>query len=255
MRPIARTAALAAATSMPVACSTGSAPSLALHGAWMPAQVEGDVTVTLGGVAGTGSRIDVDRDLDLDRESQHALGLDLDLADARLVFEWLPLAFDGRTRLPTTEVFHGTTFPAGNRVETELELETVRIRLDTAVFSDGADELRVGLGAYWWDFEMELRDFDALVSDRRSFSRLLPAASLAGTWAASGELDLGFDASFATLGKGRRLFDLGSGLAWHLGESLTATAGYRYLRYELDEDTNDGTLEVHGPLLGLEWRF
>ena len=226
-----------------------------VRGAWFPTDLSGDVKITAGGVQGTGSRIEMNDDLDIDGEDHGLPAFDLYAGGLRAGVEWLPFSFEGRTTLDQSLVFHGTGFPAGNRVASELDLETWKFRVDGALIDDPGFELRAGVVAYWWNFELDLADIDAGVRDSREFSRLLPGVTLSGSFSIVRKCSVGFDAAFATIDEGRQLWDLAALARYDGGGGTWFDAGYRFLRYELNEDTNVGTLDLQGPFLGFTCRF
>lgn len=220
--------------------------------AFFPATIDGDVTITQGGVPGSGSSIDVVDDLDLENDFPGAFGLRLDDGPLRLGLEWLPFRFSGEETLSEDVVFRGATFPAGDEVESELTFVTWAALLDSAVIQGDVFELRVGGGAYWWRFDLELDDKTSGLTESRGFSRLLPAATASTRVALGAGFSVRANGAFATLDEGRRLFDTAAIVEYQFPEKrIHATLGYRWMRYWLNEDTNTGMLDLRGPSLGL----
>ncbi len=238
-----------------IGCASEPDPHASLRAVWFPAALSGHVTITKGGVPGSGSRIDVDRDLDLDGASQGAIGVDAELHGLRLGVDFLPLGFDGSNTLGHDVVFHGATYASGHAVESQLDLDTWAVRLDGPVLAKEGFELRVGGGAYLWHFDMELDDRTSGSSDSRAFSRLLPAITASTRIDLTHSFQLGLDGAFAAIGGGRRLSDAATTLSYAFEPRFLVTLGFRWLRYELNEDTNVGTLDLFGPTLGLTVRF
>ncbi len=237
------------------ACVTDEPLGVSIRARDFSAAAAGDVTITRGGTPGSGTRLELIDDLDLEGRDQGELAADVAFGGVRLGAAWLPLVFDGKERLDQTELFHGTTYPAGNRVESDLQLTTWKLRLDARVHEDHDSELRLGVGAYWWTLDMRLNDLDAQISDERRFSRLLPAISASGSWRFAPGWSADVDAAFASIDQGRRLWDLDASARYRIDRWVTLALGLRFLRYELNEDTNDGTIDVLGPTLGFEFRL
>ena len=244
-------AVVLAAAASGCAGATGKPDATAIA-AYFPATVDGKVTITQGGVPGSGSSIDVADDLDLGNELPVAFGLRLDDGPLRLGLEWLPFKFGGEETLTEDVVFRGATFPAGDEVESEFELVTWAAMLEGAVIEGEAFELRVGGGAYWWRFDLELVDDAAGLSESRGFSRLLPAATASTRVALGAGFSVRAKGAFATIDEGRRLVDTAAIVEYQFPEKrIHATLGYRWMRYWLNEDTNTGMLDLRGPSLGL----
>lgn len=234
---------------------TDGLPQGRLGAAFFPAQIDGHATVTQGGTPGSGSRIDLADDLDLENDFLGTANLELDDGRLRLGLGYLPFAFEGRDTLTRDLVFHGTTFNAGDDVASTLDFETWNARVDGALIQDSEFELRVGGGAYWWDFQLELEDKTAAVTDARKFERLLPAVTTTAWLALGAGFATRFDGAFATLDEGRRLVDATAQVEYLFDERLRAVVGWRWLRYWLNEDTNTGMIDISGPLLGLTLRL
>ncbi len=231
--------------------STDGLPSATARATFFPTTVAGNLEITQGGVPGSASRIDVADDLDLADDAYGNFALELDDGRLRLGLQYLPFGFQGDTTLDRDLIFHGRTFPAGNRVESDLGLKTWSARVDGALIQESEFEVRLGVGAYWWDFDLELSDLDAAVTDSREFSRLLPAVT-ATSWAALGRgFAVRFDGAFATLDEGRRLVDAAASVDYEFIDRVHASLGWRWLRYWLNEDTNTGLLDLYGPTIGL----
>lgn len=247
--------ALAGAAAAGGCAATGEAPRAGVRAALFPHRIEGNVEITQGGVPGSASRIDVDDDLGLERAVPLELGVELEYGAWRVQANRLPLGWQGSEVLRRDVLFHGRTFAAGDRIESELDLETWWGRVDAALIRDERFELRAGAGVWWWQFDLELRDLDTGVVDARAFSRLLPAATLAAQLELADGWVLRGDGAYAAIDAGRRLVDASVLLDWRVAERLHAAAGWRRLRLWLDEDTNDGLLDLSGPLLTLTLRF
>jgi hypothetical protein len=256
---VIRTAPLVALLALLAGCAaTESTPGAAVRTrAWLAAP-SGHVEVTRGGTPGTGSSLTLRDDLDLEPSAQLELAAEVDAGPIRGAVSWMPLAFEGTERLDQDEVFHGTTYPAGNLVDTDLDLTTWRVAFDGKLHESERTTVRAGLGAYWWTLDMTLRDRDAQISDERKFSRLLPAIVGSGEWKLSERWSAAAAAGFGTIGKGRRLFDLDATARATIdggGRGGALLVGLRWMRYDLDEDTNVGRISLLGPTLGLEWRW
>jgi len=244
-------AVLAAAAASGCAGATGKPDGTAIA-AFFPATIDGHVTITQGGTAGSGSSIDVADDLGLENKLPAALGLRLDDGPLRLGLEWLPFRFRGDETLSEDVLFRGATFAAGDEVESALTFVTWSALLEGAVIENDSFELRAGGGAYWWKFDLELDDQTTGVSESRAFSRLLPAATASTRVALGAGFAVRARGAFATLDEGRRIVDGGANVEYQFPEKrIHATLGYRWIRYWLNEDTNTGMLDLRGPSLGI----
>ena len=248
--------AVLALAAFPIAgCTLSEPPRTEIRTALYSAAIYGDLKITQGGQPGSGTRMELVEDLDLEPGDLGNLAADVDFGPVRIGLEWLPLRFEGREELDEGVVFRGTTFPEDTRLETELELETFRLRLDTPIFERDGAILRGGLGLYYWDLDIELEDHDTGFEDDRQFSRLLPSVMFSGEMPVARDFSVAFDAAFAAIDQGRILWDFETRGRMRVARWVSMFAGFRFLRYQLNEDTNDGTIDVFGPILGFDWRF
>ncbi len=218
---------------------------------WFPAIVDGSVEITQGGVPGTASRVALDDDLDLEHEFRGIAEVELVDGPLRLRLGHLPLRFEGSTLLDQAIVFHGRTFAAGTDLESEFELTTWHASVDTALIEQDGVEVRLGGGFWTWEFDLELHDRTLGVTDSREFSRLLPAVT-ASSWAdLGGGFGVRLEGAFAALDEGRRLVDVAGEFDYAFDDRFRAVAGWRWLRYWLNEDTNKGLIDVMGPTVGI----
>jgi len=236
-------------------CTLSEPPRTEVRTALFSPVIYGDLKITQGGQPGSGTRMELVNDLDLEPGDQGNLAADVDFGPVRIGLEWLPLWFEGREELDEGLVFRGTTFPEDTRLETELELQTFRLRIDTPIVERDGAVLRGGLGLYYWDLDIELEDVDSDFEDDRQFSRMLPAVMFSGEMPAARGFSVAFDAAFAAIDQGRILWDFEARGRWTFQHWMSAFAGFRFLRYQLNEDTNDGTIDVFGPVFGFDWRF
>ncbi|MBM4013934.1 MAG: hypothetical protein FJ293_03090 [Planctomycetes bacterium] len=250
-------ATVAGSAALLAGCGTADGiPDRSTIGArWFPAIVDGSVEITQGGLPGTASRVSLDDDLDLENDFFGSYEIELVDGPLRLRLGHLPLRFEGSALLDQEIVFHGQTFAAGTDLDSEFELTTWHASVDGALIEADGVEVRVGGGFWTWEFDLELRDRTLGVNDSREFSRLLPAVT-ASSWA---ELGGGFavrlDGAFASLDEGRRLVDFAGEFEYAFDDRVRAVAGWRWLRYWLNEDTNKGLFDVMGPTFGFTLRL
>ncbi len=243
--------AVAAAVGASGCSLTDGVPTATARATFFPTQIDGNVEITQGGLPGSGSRMNLADDLDLQENSFGNFALELDDGPLRLGLQYLPFSYDGGETLARDVVFHGRTYPAGNDVESDLGLTTWAARVDGALIQENDFEVRLGVGAYWWQFDLELRDLDAAFADSRKFSRLLPAIT-GSSWTGFGDgFGVRVDGAFASLDEGRRLVDVSAAVDWEFIDRVHASLGWRWLRYWLNEDTNRGLLDLKGPTIGV----
>jgi hypothetical protein len=230
--------------------------SLELSGRYFRPSLYGSMLITKGGKPGSGDRINVREDLNIDADNAPQAGLDLSLRDHRLSFAYLPMRFEGTDTLSEPFVFHGTTYPAGQRVESELDFTYYTFRYDYRLLHGEVGDLRIGLQAYYWIFDSRIQGTGpgGTLDEHRGFSSWYPAGSIAG------ELRAGIfhaDASFAfgALSAERAIVDTEGSVGVLLWNRLSLDLGYRWMHFDINETTNDGDLTAHGPFAQLSLIF
>ena len=221
------------------------------------ARMTGKMEITEGGAPGSGTGVDVSDDLDLGPDNTVELGLDLRLNLHRLKIRYLPLAFSGHDVVGAPFVFHGETYPAGTRTSTEVDLTLLSGMYDYPIVRWDTGELRAGGGVYFYDFHARIQGRTpdgTLLDEDRGFSRNMPAVALSfenrfGMWHVNGS------ALGAFVRNDRNIFDIEGSVGTRIWERVQIDAGYRWIRIDLNETTNDLDLAVQGPFLELSFRF
>jgi len=220
---------------------------------WRP-NVAGHALITKASKAGTGSATSLRRDLGIDHDDTPGGGVDLDLARSRISFEYLDLALQGSTKVPQSFIFHAQTYPAGDRVQARLDVPTARLDWRYAIVKDGSDVWRAGVGARFWTFDMKVQDAAAALNESRHFSHVYPLVATDVTHDLGGGLFARAAGDVALLSLRREVLELLAAAGYGSGR-FSAELGWRYLRYDFNESTNDGDFQLSGPYVGVTVHF
>ncbi len=219
--------------------------------------LKGDVVVTAASQPGTGTKVDLDDDLGVDGEDKWTGRLDVGAGKHRFGLEYLPLRMSGSNTLGKDIVYHGSTYRAGERVFTDLDLTTYALRWDYAVSQQKrtADVMRLGLGAWWWKYGSQVKGSVSGNDERRTFSHLYPGVN--GQWVLdlSKGVTLDLSGALAATSADRTIWDVSAGISYMTSDALRATIGYRILTWDYDESTNDGDFALTGPFAAFTLRF
>ena len=223
---------------------------------WRPS-LSGDITITAGGQPGSGGRIDVSSDLDLGTANAFEGGARVSLGRHELAIRYDPSSFQGDTTLQRPFVYHGTTYPAGERVSSDVSLDLVIPEYGYRLWSAAVADLRGGIRGYIWAFDSELKGTGpgGVLDQSRGFTHALPAGffALEGAW---GDLRVGGTAAGGLLASDRYVADFEAGVGYGLlGGRAEVDVGYRWLRFDFHETTNVGALTESGLLVSLSARF
>ena len=225
-----------------------SAVRLTLGAAYWRPLPSGTTTITQGGQAGSGGRIDMADDLNLGAANVAEVSIDGELGRHRFGASYEPLSFDGETTTSRTLRFHGVTIPAQTRLRSDVGLRLVMPRYDYALLDGSAAELRAGLLATIWTFDAQLRGAKPAggIDESRHFTHVLPAVTLSGGLPLAG-WQLAARSAFGVLASDRYLVDLAPELRRRLWDRCSLAVGYRWLEFVFHETTNRGHLTFQGP--------
>jgi hypothetical protein len=215
----------------------------------------GSTSITLGGEPDTASDVSVCGDLELDSEVQPLVGIDVTWRRHRLRVSYEPLSFSGRATADQEFVFHGQTYAAGDRIDSDLDLTFWRVEWDYRLLGDSrCGFLRAGVGAEIWTLRERIEDETQGFADSREFTHALPVASVSGEkrW---GRFGVGGLARVGFLDSDRSQVDLEASASVAIGLGLRAEVGWRWTRFSFVESTNSGCLTFSGPFVGLSSDF
>jgi hypothetical protein len=215
------------------------------------------MTITAGGQPGSGSRVDFSDDLDLGTANAFEGGVNLRLGPHELGVRYDPSSFHGDATLDRTIVFHGATYPAGDRVSSDVSIDFIIPEYDYRFWSLNGTDLRGGIRGYIWTFDSELRASGAggVLDESRSFTHALPAGffTLADSWRS---WRISGTAAGGLIASDRYVADFEAGIGYCLfDDHVELSLGYRWLRTEFHETTNLGALTESGLLVSVLARF
>jgi len=224
---------------------------------WHPA-IKGEVLITRGGEPGSGSRVDTQDDLDLCDASAWEVGVSVGYRRHRvsLSYEWIP--FSGSSQLDRPIVYRGVTYPKGEHVDSTIDLTFWKLGYDYAFVGDPQAKsgltMRGGLAAWLWDYDGRLQGVDSGIDESRTFSHVLPVATLAAQ-DAFGVFHVAGRASGGLLASDRYVVDLEASVGVTLWKTLSLDVGYRWMNFAFHETTNEADWTLYGPFAGISLAF
>jgi hypothetical protein len=205
--------------------------------------------ITLGGEPLTGTTIDLRDDLDLDPALAYGLRAAVAWRDHRVRLAYEPVTFSGEATLPRAVVFHGQTYPAGERVEAEVRTDFVIAGYEHRVACSRRAEAWAGVAGYLWEFDSRLEGEGSGLDESRGFRHFFPAATGAGRldlgdWVLRGEVAAG------GLGSDRYVVDAEASVGRRcFRDRVEVDLGWGMRLLEFHETTNEATIFAHGPFL------
>lgn len=129
-------------------------------------------------VNGQGTRVDLESDLALEDSKNVTAEAAVYLGDFRLAVGYLPLGFEGDTILTRDIEYNGTTYTAGSRVQSELNMDIVDVGLTWHFINMDDSPARFQLGL---ELAAKITDADVSISDggtTESISETLPLPTI-----------------------------------------------------------------------------
>jgi hypothetical protein len=220
---------------------------------WRPS-VSGIVSITKASKLGTATDVSLRRDAGLDDGNALAAGLDFDVGRNRVSFEYMDLALNGSTVAPEDFIFHGQTFPQGDFVSTELNCPTGRLSWSYAFWQRDQSSWWAGLGARIWTFDMKMTNDTTGATTSRTFSHVFPMAITDASFDLGDGFSTVLRGNVAALSTPQVVYDAAAGLGYHY-ERFRGELGWRFVRYDFNESTNDGDFNLTGPFVSLRFSF
>ncbi len=227
-----------------------------LEGRYWFTDLEGDLNVTDGGLAGTD--IDIKDDLGVDDEDFWEIRATLEFGSHKFRYGFVNLEWDGDNTLTETINFGGETFTVSTFVVTDIDIVYHRLGYEY----DFIDTLDYRLGAI---FEVKFFDVDAsveapnvvpAVKESESFTAPVPTIGVAFQAGLPFLLDVGGEVTGITLGKYGYLIDAEAAVNFNPFPFVTLSGGYRYFKLHADVDDDfELDLDLNGPFVLLRVGF
>jgi hypothetical protein len=215
----------------------------------------GDMRITLGGEPLTGTTVDLRSDLALDPTVAPRATAAVEWRGHRVHGWWERFAFEGEATLDRDVVFHGRTFPAGDRVDSEVSLEHGLLGWEGRLACGRCGDLWAGVGAYVWRFDSRVESEVSGIVEERGFSHAFPVATASASRDLGG-LDLVARVAAGGLATDRYVVDAEAGVERRfLRDRLALRLSWALHLLEFHETTNEATLLAHGPALSLSFDF
>ncbi len=223
---------------------------------WVP---EISARAKIEGGSSAGTTIDFDRDLGIDTEPLPELRLSIFTGpNSRLRLAYTHARWEGNSAIGQAVQFNGTTYPAGARIVSDLDLHYARLGwIWQPWLIPGVLRLGPILEAKAFVAEMTLKA-PALVprlQETEKVSVVIPTVGLAVDFRLFPVVDLFAEASGLTVGHPGHVVDAEAGARLSLFRFLAITGGYRFFEVRGEDNRSFARLRLSGPFLGASIRF
>lgn len=220
---------------------------------WMP-EVDGDVTFSDGGTA---TDVDLESDLNIDDDDGVPEGRVIWHLDPqnRVRLAYLRMDYEGSNTLSRTIVFDGVTYAGGTAVDSDVELDYLRLGWIVDMAETEMATVGLLLEAKGFLADVELDAPTAGISNSEDFAAAIPSAGLVTELHLLDHLQLFAEASGLPAGKYGHFLDAEAGLKLFFMENVSISGGYRVIDMEFDHDDDEGDLAFAGPFAAVQVRF
>jgi len=249
---------LLASVALLVALPAGAAAQLIeLEGrVWVPGI---DAQAKIEGGSSAGTLIDFDRDLGIGTEPLPELRLSVFTGpNSRLRLAYTHGRWDGDTVIGQAIEFNGTTYPAGARVVSDLDLHYARLgwiwqpSLIPGVFRLGPIE---EAKAFVAEMTLKAPNLVPRLQETERVTLVIPTVGLAADFRLFPLVDLFAEASGLTIGHPGHVVDAEAGARLSVLPFIGVTGGYRFFEVSGGENRSSARLRLSGPFLGVSVRF
>ena len=221
---------------------------------WYPT-VKGDIRGDGGGV--TGTVMDIDGDLGLDATGSYAVEATGQFGKHRLTLNFNYFDWSGEERLGRPVVFGGATFAAGSVVESDLRTRVLNLEYEYDFFR--IDAVLAGLSTgvigkfIYVDGDVELRS--AALDRTINFSYPIPAVGLAAHLGLIAKILEAHVKAAGMAYSDTTYYDLDASVSLTLIPLTDIAVGYKYTKFDVDQDGVLLDTELSGPYVSLTIGF
>jgi hypothetical protein len=233
-------------------------PTLTLEAAGWIARPSGNIYITRGSRAGTATTARVDHEIDPEVAVTPLL-------EARLRFwgehavgvRFMPIRESG-SQTPTSDfIYHGTLFPAGRKIQTDLRLTLVDVDYQYTWTPAEDFRLTAHAGMEFWDFAGKVKTVDSgpPLDTTRGFSSAFWLLGVEGEIRLSEQWRLNLFAAGGMERSQQNFYEIEGSIVFTPWAHVGLTAGYLLHRIRFYQSTNQSNLGFDGPTLGVVLRF
>jgi opacity protein-like surface antigen len=213
-------------------------------------RIEGDLSLD------GSSKLDVDDTLDLDNAKTYWGRLDFQpFIGHHLVTHYQPLSFKGENTLGEDLDFNGAIFPAGDLIESKIDLTVYDFSYRYDLFLGEKVNVSPIVSATLIDAKVEVEDKTAGLKESEDILFPMPALGVRVEGFPISRVGIFGEAKGFALGSKAITLNAEGGLSIHLIRNLALNATYRYTLYDVDHKSLDINTVMSGPYVGLSLRY
>ncbi len=213
-----------------------------------------DVQVAGSGIPGTDINLVKDTGLEKSKNFPE-VRIGFNLGSNRVRYAFVPLSWSGSGALTQTFTFAGQSYPATDRVNSNLKAYYHRLGYEYDFIDTLGNRLGAIIEVKYFDIDASIKDTTAGKEGKKRITLPLPAIGVAGRVALPFLFGVNGEITGISLGSTAYALDAEAGADIKPVPFVSIEAGYRVLLLHVDYSNSKANMTVKGPFVGLKAEF
>lgn len=216
--------------------------------------LDSNVSATSGTVVGTDLNLVSDLGLD-DHENFPEGRITFNLGNHSIRYAYMPLSWSGDTALSNTITFAGKTFPVSSGVSTDVQVDYHRFSYKYDVINKLKNRLGFIVEVKYLDGRVNLKDAAFGLDESTRLQIPMPAVGVGGQLSIPFLANIRAEITGMSLGSTAYVVDGEANVGFHPLPFVNLSAGYRYLKFHVEQDDDTGSVALRGPFVTISAAF
>lgn len=203
-----------------------------------------------------GTDLDLVNDLGVDDMENFVEGrITLEIGSHSFRYAYIPLSWSGESAITRDINFAGRTYPASTSVSTDVQIDYHRFSYRYDVINKAGNRLGIIGEVKYFDGRVNLKDAALGLDETTRLQIPIPAVGLGADVSIPLLARIGAEITGMTLGTLAYVLDAEAHIGVHPLPYVSVSAGYRFLKFHIERDSDVGTVSLRGPFVTLSANF
>lgn len=203
-----------------------------------------------------GTNLDLVNDLGVDDRENFVEGrITLELGNHSFRYAYMPLSWSGNATATQNITFGGKTFPVSSSVSTDLQIDYHRFSYRYDVINKLKNRLGLIAEVKYFDGRVNLKDAAFGLDESTRLQIPMPAIGIGGQLSIPFLAKVGAEITGMSLGSLAYVIDGEANIGFNPLPFVSISAGYRYLKFHIQKDDDEGSVTLRGPFVTLKAEF
>jgi len=216
--------------------------------------LDANIETSSGTVAGTDLNLVSDLGID-DHESFPEGRITLEFGHTRLRYAYMPLSWSGNTTISRNLSFAGKTFPLSTQVSTDVQFDYHRFSYEYDFIDKLNNRFGIIVEVKYLDGRVNLKDAAFGLDESTRLQIPIPAVGVGGELAIPFLANIRAEITAMGLGSLAYVIDGEANIGFKPLPFVNVSAGYRYLKFHFDRDSDTGGVTLRGPFVTISANF